>query len=780
MLTGPLFMLQVYDRVLTSRSEATLVALITLVAFLFLMMGILDYARGRVLARAGARLQARLDPRVLRAILVRSISPDERARPATGLRDLEAIHRFSSGSGPFAFFDAPWTPIFLFLLFTFHWLLGLLAVAAGCLLLLLALFNQMGTARLQREVGEATARSGFFVDQMRAGSETVQGLGMHDAVVERSGALRDQLLDSSVEMSDRIGFFSVTTRTLRLFLQSMMLALGAWLAIHGQITPGVMIAASILLGRALAPIDQAVGQWPVLQRALTAWRSLSLLLEETPPATIRTELPAPRAMLEVQDLIVVAPGARIPAVRRASLRLEPGQAAGIAGPSASGKSTLARALAGVWKPLAGSVRLDGAELEQYGSSLGQYVGYLPQDVILFDGTVAENIARFSPTASDAAIVEAAKRTGGHEMILGLQGGYDFPVSSGGAALSGGQRQRIALARAFYGRPVVVVMDEPDSNLDAEGTMALARAVENQKKKGGAIVVVAHRHGAFAQCDTVYVMENGQPVPVNSGRRSAPLRKLQAGGNKVGNAPSRQPARANVSPAKGKIETLPRPRPAPEVARIHPQPGERGEEVAAPLPRIAESSGAADSLPAQRHQAGSSGAGDPAAPARHAGGRRQSAPSREEQVAQAITRVTGARETADTVAGPRQPISAARRSHAFAAPDIARFREPEAPAQGRPVTGSAPRIASPGREIAVRSPASPAATRAGSGEAPIAGRQAGVGDAPAQDREKRITAAIARITGTRAGIESRIAGSNPDAADHTTEAGAPRDRRAGPP
>ena len=439
-----------------------------------------------------------------------------------------------------------------------------------------------------------------------------------------------------------------------------------------------------------------------------------------------------------------------------------------------GKVNLARALAGVWKPLAESVRLDGAELEQYGSSLGQYVGYLPQDVILFDGTVAENIARFSPTASDAAIVEAAKRTGGHEMILGLQGGYDFRVSSGGAALSGGQRQRIALARAFYGRPVVIVMDEPDSNLDAEGTMALARAVENQKKKGGAVVVVAHRHGAFAQCGTVYVMENGQPVPVNSGRRSAPLRKLQAGGNKVGNAPSRQPARANVSPAQGKIETLARPRPASEVARIHPQPSERGEEVATPLPRIAESSGATDSLPAQRHQARSNGAGDPAASARHAGSRRQSAPSREEQVAQAITRVTGAREIADTVAGPQQPISTARRSHASVAPDIARFREPEAPAQGRPVSGSAPRIASPGREIAVRRPASPAATRAGSGVTPVAG------ETPARDRDERITAAIARITGSRAGIESRIAGSNPDAAEDTTEDGAPRDRRAGPP
>ena len=530
MLTGPLFMLQVYDRVLSSRSEATLVTLVIIVAFLFLMMGVLDHARGRILARTGARLQSRLDSRVLRAILSRATSPAERSRPATGLRDLEAIQRFASSSGPFAFFDAPWTPIFLFALFMFHWMLGVLALFSGCLLLLIALFNQRGTARLQEEARGASARAGHFIEQMRAGGETVQGLGMHDAVVTRSAELRDTVLDTTLEGSDRGGFYNVLSKTLRLFLQSMMLGLGAWLAIQGDITPGMMIAASILLGRALAPVDQAVGQWPLLQRTLAGYRSLAAFLAETPPEMPRTSLPAPRAILEAQGLVVAAPGARYAAVRGASLRLEPGRAAGIAGPSASGKSTFARALAGVWRPIGGAVRLDGAELDQYGSDIGHHIGYLPQEVILFDGTVAENIARLSPDADDEEIVAAAKRTGAHEMILALPNGYDFQVSAGGAALSGGQRQRIALARAFYGSPVVVVMDEPDSNLDAEGTMALARAVEEHKKRGGAAIIVAHRHGAFAQCDIVYLMDGGRPTPATSGPSSSPVRSLHTAGS----------------------------------------------------------------------------------------------------------------------------------------------------------------------------------------------------------------------------------------------------------
>ena len=548
MLTGPLFMLQVYDRVLTSRSEATLLTLVIITAFLFLMMGVLDYARGRVLARAGARLQEKLDDRVLRATLTRALSPAERARPATGLGDLEAMQRFCSGPGPFAFFDAPWTPIFLCALFLFHWMLGVFALFCGLLLLLIALINQTTTGKLRQEAGEATARSMHFVEQMRASSETVQGLGMQDAVVAHSGRLRSKLLEQTLAASDRGGLFGVMSKTLRLFLQSMMLGLGAWLAIQGQVTFGIIIAASILLGRALAPIDQAVAQWPQLQRALGARRSLAVLLQATPPPLPRTSLPDPRALLEVQGLVVVAPGAKTPAVRGATFRLEPGKAAGIAGPSASGKSTLARALAGVWPTAAGSVRLDGAELEQYGSDISRHIGFLPQDIVLFDGSVAQNIARMAADARDEDIVDAAKRTGAHEMILKLPGGYDFQVSAGGAALSGGQRQRIALARAFYGSPVFVVMDEPDSNLDAEGTMALAKAVEHHKSRGGAAVIVAHRHGAFAQCDIVYVMQGGQPAPATSGRRKEPVRQLR---QKPGQAavPARPEAARQAAPAR---------------------------------------------------------------------------------------------------------------------------------------------------------------------------------------------------------------------------------------
>ena len=583
MLTGPLFMLQVYDRVLTSRSEATLVALIGIAAFLFLMMGVLDHARARAMARAGARLQERLDSRVLRAVLARAVSPADRARPAMGLRDLETIQRFTLGRGPFAFFDAPWTPVFLVALFIFHWLLGLLAVFSGLVLLLITLLNQVGTSKAQNEAGEAAARSAHFVDQMRAGSETVQGLGMQEAVVSRSWSLRSEMLDRLLLVSARNGLFGVISRTLRIFLQSMMLGLGAWLAIRGEVTPGIMIAASILLGRALAPVELVVMGWPLFQQTLAARRSLAALLAQTPPEPARTALPPPKALVEVRNLVIAPPGAKVPPVRGAFLRLAPGQAAGIAGPSASGKSTLARALAGVWRPLAGSVRLDGAELEHYGDTLGRHVGYLPQEVVLFEGTVAQNIARFSSDARDEDIVDAARRTGGHKMILGLPGGYDFQVAAGGAALSGGQRQRIAMARAFYGSPVLVVMDEPDSNLDVDGTMALARAVEGHKKRGGAVVIVAHRHGAFAQCDIVYLMENGRPVPATSGRRSAPVRQLQSGRRYRLSQP-RQAAKKPAA-ADGKAAASP-PRAATSAESAGPgRSVSREEQVAGAIARV---------------------------------------------------------------------------------------------------------------------------------------------------------------------------------------------------
>ncbi|MFO7856695.1 MAG: type I secretion system permease/ATPase [Paracoccaceae bacterium] len=509
MLTGPIFMLQVYDRVLSSRSEATLVALVAIVTFLFLMMGILDYARGRVLARAGARFQARLDDRVFEAILRRSVSPIERARPATGLRDLESIQRLLSGPAPFAFFDAPWTPIFLLAIFSFHWMLGVLALVGGLLLIVLTWLNQRFSKDLQLDANVASSQSEGFTEAIRREGETVQGLGMRRSVLQRWNRLRGRSLEKTIAASDRTGVFSTASKTLRFFLQSMMLGLGAWLAIRGEVTPGVMIAGSILMGRALAPIEQAIGQWALVQRAQQGWKSLCELLDKTPPEAPRTTLPAPRSVLEAEQVTVVAPGDRTPAIRMVSFRLEPGQALGVIGPSASGKSTLAKAVAGIWPAASGTVRLDGAALDQFSDeALGRHVGYLPQDIGLFDGTVAENIARMDPEPDDAGVVLAAQRAGAHEMILGLPGGYDFDVAAGGGKLSGGQRQRIGLARALYGDPALVILDEPNSNLDAAGSDALNAAIADLKARGKAVMIMAHRPAAIAQCDMILMMEDG--------------------------------------------------------------------------------------------------------------------------------------------------------------------------------------------------------------------------------------------------------------------------------
>lgn len=509
MLTGPIFMLQVYDRVLASRSEATLLALVVIMGFLFLMMGVLDYARGRLLARAGARFQARLDDRVFEAILRRSVVPAERARPATGLRDLEAIQRMLSGPAPFAVFDMPWTPIFLLAIFSFHWMLGVLAVIGGLILISLTWLNQRMSKDLQIEANVASARSESFTESVRRDGETVQGLGMRSAVLARWNALRGRSLSSSMKASDRTGWFSTASKTLRFFLQSCMLGLGAYLAIHGEITPGSMIAGSILMGRALAPIEQAIGQWAGVQRAVQGWKSLVELLEKTPAPGEHTKLPDPRSILEAQQLTVVAPGEQQATIRMVSFRLEPGQAMGVIGPSASGKSTLAKAIAGVWRPASGTVRLDGAALDQYSDEdLGRHVGYLPQEVVLFDGTVAENIARLAVQPDDAQVVLAAKRAGAHDMILRLPKGYDTEVSAGGGKLSGGQRQRIGLARALYGDPAVLILDEPNANLDSEGTDALNAAIVDFKARNKAVIIMAHRPAAIHHCDLLLLMEDG--------------------------------------------------------------------------------------------------------------------------------------------------------------------------------------------------------------------------------------------------------------------------------
>lgn len=509
MLTGPLFMLQVYDRVLSSRSEATLTALFILVAALYAFMGVLDYVRGRVAARMGAAFQSELDSRVFDALMRRAVAPQERARPATGLKDLESIQRFMSAPVLFAIFDMPWTPIFIFAIFIFHPLLGWLAVAGGLILVFVTLMNQVTTAKPVKEAAIAAAASDAFAESAREDAEAVQGLGMRPAVIARWKQTRDNALAEQISSSDKTGTYSTITKTFRFFLQSAMLALGAWLVLQGQLTPGAMIAGSILMGRALAPVEQAIGGWPLFQRARQGWASLQDLLARTPAIEAPTKLPAPRAILDAHQVTVVPPGEQVATLRMLSFRLVQGQALGVIGPSGSGKSTLARALTGIWPAASGKVRLDGATLDQYApEDLGKAIGYLPQDVTLFGATIAENIARLAAQPDPTKVVEAAKKAGAHQLILSLPDGYDTRINPGGSRLSGGQRQRIGLARAMYGDPAILVLDEPNANLDSQGQEALNSAIRSAKAEGRSVIIMAHRPAGIAECELILVLEGG--------------------------------------------------------------------------------------------------------------------------------------------------------------------------------------------------------------------------------------------------------------------------------
>ena len=509
MLTGSLFMLQVYDRVLGSRSEETLVALVVLVSMLYAIMGMLDYARGRIAARIGAGFQAGLDARVFDVLMRRAVSSEERARPATGLHDVEAIQRLLSSPALFAFFDLPWTPFFLGAIFIFHWQLGVVALIGGAALISITVLNQLLTRRHVARAGSTAAQASAIADGLRNQAEVVRGLGMHQQALSRWSKTRTDALNATITASDRTGGFTVLSKTLRMFLQSAMLAVGAWLVLKGEMTAGAMIAGSILLGRALAPIEQAIGQWSLVQRAKQARVSLALLLGSVQPEAPRTTLPRPRAYFDLSQVTVVPPGDKLATLRMVSFRIEPGQALAVIGESASGKSTLARVLTGIWNPVSGKIRLDGATLDQYGSdALGSYIGYLPQDVALFDGTIAENIARLSPTPDAEKVIEAAKKADAHEMILQLDQGYDTRVSGGGGRLSGGQKQRIGLARAMYDNPVMLVLDEPNSNLDSHGGDALDAAIRTMRSEGGAVIIMAHRPSGIAECDLVVVLDKG--------------------------------------------------------------------------------------------------------------------------------------------------------------------------------------------------------------------------------------------------------------------------------
>lgn len=509
MLTGPLFMLQVYDRVLASRSEETLVALFLLVAALYGLMGVLDYARGRVLARFGARFQAGLDSRVFAAEMKQSLQPQFRAAPASGLRDLEIIQTMFTSPAMLALFDVPWTPLFVGAIFIFHPFLGWMAISGGVLLIILTLLNN-GLTRQRAKAAQAAAQQAqAFADQARLATEIVYSQGMSTTMAARWHVMRDRALDQTLRASDWTGLFTTLTKTFRLFLQSAMLAVGAWLVLRGDMTAGAMIASSILLGRALAPIEQSIGQWGMVQRSFGGWNLLSELLKTTPPAAPEMHLPKPEAHLTLKSVTIFAPAAKQATLLQIGFELTPGQAIGIIGKSGSGKSTLAKAILGLLDLRAGEIRLGGATLDQYDpDALGAFIGYLPQQVTLFNGTVAENIARMSMAPDEAKVIAAAQQANAHEMILSLPEGYKTLVQGQDSQLSGGQRQRIALARAFYNDPVLLVLDEPNSALDAEGSQALNRAVRDFKTSNRAVVIMTHRPMAIAECDRLIVLDQG--------------------------------------------------------------------------------------------------------------------------------------------------------------------------------------------------------------------------------------------------------------------------------
>ncbi|WP_319823924.1 type I secretion system permease/ATPase [Thalassovita sp.] len=512
MLSGPLFMLLTYDRVLGSRSQETLLALFGVVAFFFLVMGLVDWARGRMLTRMGANFQAKLDRRVFSALIKKAaVDQDVQEFSISGrqLKDLEAVQRFFGSPVFSSLFDAPWAPVFLLGISLFHPWLGVMATLGGGLLILSAILNQLTTKTYAIKANASSYMADRYSEQLQNEAETIRSLGMQSNAFDNWAKTRHKALQEMVRSTDMGGSFMTISKTFRLFLQSAMLALGAYLVLQGEVTPGVMIASSLLLGRALAPVETVVNQWSTVQRAKMGWDNLADLLTEIPEDAAPVQLPRPSAKLIVNQIVVAPPKTRTPTLRNISFGILPGEAVGVIGPSGSGKSTLARALTNIWPTASGKITLGGAPLDQYHpEELAHYIGYLPQRVTLFDGTVAQNIARLSANFDSERVIEAAKKAAAHEMILKLSEGYNTPVRTIGTQLSGGQIQRIGLARALYGNPVLLVLDEPNSNLDNEGSAALNTAIATMKEEGNAVLIMAHRPSAIKECDKILMLEDG--------------------------------------------------------------------------------------------------------------------------------------------------------------------------------------------------------------------------------------------------------------------------------
>jgi ATP-binding cassette subfamily C protein PrsD len=510
MLTGALFMLEVYDRVLPSRSVPTLIGLVILASGLYAALGLLDLIRARILVRIGARLDESLSGRIYETIVRLPLKIGNRNDGLQPLRDLDSLRSFLSGSGPTALFDLPWLPVYLIICFLFHPYIGLAALFGAIILGVITFLTETMTRDPMRAAtGFAMTRTAL-AETSRRNAEVLAAMGMTGRISVLWADANSKYLAAQQRASDVAGGFGSASKVLRMMLQSGVLAVGAYLVIYQQATAGIIIAGSILSARALAPVDMAIANWRGFVGARQGWKRLTDLLALLPTQAPPMELRSPSQSVVVESASVVPPGTDKVVVQDANLILQAGNGLGIIGPSGSGKSSLARMLVGVWRPVRGRIRLDGAALDQWSPELlGGHIGYLPQDVELLAGTVAQNIGRFLEPQNAEAIIAAATAAGVHDLIVGLPNGYETQVGESGTALSAGQAQRVALARALYGDPFLVVLDEPNSNLDAEGDEALSRAITSVRARGGIVVVVAHRPSAIAGVDLLLMMTQGR-------------------------------------------------------------------------------------------------------------------------------------------------------------------------------------------------------------------------------------------------------------------------------
>lgn len=526
MLAGPLYMLQIYDRVLSSRSVPTLVALSVFLVGAYLFQGALDIIRSRIVVRAAALLDRRLGTTVHKAVLHLAIQSRHSRDAQQPVRDLDQIRAFLTSPGPIAIVDLPWMPVFLAICFLVHPWLGFVAVVGAVLLIIVTILNERASRAPARAVSKDAGLRAAIIETDRRNSETVIAMGMASTLAKRWTQINDRYLKAVGAASDVVSTYGGISKILRLLLQSAILGFGAYLVIRQEITAGSMIAASIMMGRALAPIETAIANWRTFIAARQSTTRLSATLAKMPSMRASTALPRPSKSLEVEKVIVAAPGSQVAILKDAHFRLNAGEVLGVIGPNGAGKTSLIRTLAGIWPAARGEVRIDGAPFDQWDPEfIGRNVGYVPQVAELFEGTIAENISRMAVNPDSEAVLRAGRAAGVHEMVLRLPSGYDARIGESGAVLSAGQRQRIAIARALFGEPFLILFDEPNSNLDSDGETALLRTVSELKARGAIVIIVAHRPSALAVCDKVLFLANGSQQAF--GPRDEVLQKVLA-------------------------------------------------------------------------------------------------------------------------------------------------------------------------------------------------------------------------------------------------------------